>query len=63
MLKPDDVVRTPSGRLVCIDALRPDGKREAHYVHSGEPLVLDPALPGLYVVHVALPRPWKERTP
>ena len=59
LLKPNDVIRTPLGMLVRIEELRADGKRDGRYIETGEPVVIDPDLPGIELVHSAVPRRWK----
>ena len=54
-LKPDDMIRTPSGRTGTIIRINSDGSRTVKLL-SGELLDLMPAY--LFLVRAAVPRPW-----
>lgn len=59
IFKPDDVVRTPTGRLATIQRINPDGSRLIEDSASGERYDI---MPGhLTLVHAATPRPWPKR--
>lgn len=57
IIKPGDVVRTPSGRTAEVDRLRPDGKRDLRYLDGDRAeLVLPESL--LKLVRSVPPRRW-----
>lgn len=61
MLKPGDLVRTPSGRTAVVDEIRVDGKRDLHYVDGGrDQVVLDPHL--LTLIVSTPPKRWHKHT-
>lgn len=57
--KPDDLVRTPSGRTGTVIRINADGTRTIKLL-SGEVLDLLPAT--LFLVRAAVPRPWPSYT-
>jgi hypothetical protein len=56
-IKPDDLVRTPSGATGTVVAITRDGRRELRLL-NGESVELRPAL--LYLVWAAEPKPWPD---
>jgi hypothetical protein len=58
-IKPDDLVRTPSGATGTVEDILPDGRRRVRLL-DGERVELLPHL--LYVVRSAVPRPWSRHT-
>lgn len=61
IIKPDDIVRTPTGRLARCTALNPDGSRELEDLATGERF--DLRVDKLYLVQSATPRVWPSRRP
>lgn len=58
--KPNDLVRTPSGRTARVEDLRPDGRRDLRFVDiEGGTCALRPEL--LTIVATAPAMPWKTR--
>lgn len=60
-IKPDDLVRTPSGRTCICEGINGDGSRALRDVLSGEQFDMLPQ--HLHLVRAAPVRPWKGRTP
>lgn len=59
--KPDDLVRTPSGRTCFVTAINPDGSREVKDCSSGAVYDIMPL--HLILVRAAIPKPWPKRSP
>ena len=59
-IKPDDLVRTPSGETGIVESLNSDGSRNVR-TRQGELVTLKPA--HLYLVRAAPIRPWPSRKP
>lgn len=60
--KPNDIVRTPSGRTARVHELRPDGKLDLVYIDgSRDEVALD--ADRLFLIAAAPICPWKTRTP
>lgn len=55
IIKPRDLVRTPSGATGTVVDINPDGSREIELL-NGERVSLLPRL--LYLVRAAIPLPW-----
>jgi hypothetical protein len=56
-IKPDDLVRTPSGRTAVVIQVRPCGFRLLQYVDAPRGQV-ELHVDDLYLVRSAVPRPW-----
>lgn len=61
LFKPDDLVRTPSGRTCTVLKLNPDGSRRVEDRATGEVYDIMPA--HLVLVRASTPKPWPKRTP
>lgn len=57
MIKPRDLVRTPSGQTATVIAILPNGEREL-FLENGVYLTMRASL--LYLVRAATPRRWPE---
>ena len=60
VIKPEDMVRTPSGRTCICEAINRDGSRALRDVMNGEQFDLKPQ--HLLVVRAAPVKPWKGRS-
>lgn len=59
-IKPDDLVRTPSGATGTVLRINPDGTREIQLL-NGALVALRPEV--LYLVRAAVPKPWPSHLP
>lgn len=59
-IKPDDLVRTPSGQTGTVTRINPDGSRDVALLNGGT-LTLRPEV--LYLVRAATPKPWPSHLP
>lgn len=58
-IKPDDLIRTPSGRTASCIEIRPRGFRLLKDIVSGALFIMH--VDELYLVRAAMPKPWPER--
>jgi hypothetical protein len=61
LIKPNDMVRTPTGRTAHVVGLNPDGSRKLADVATGE--IFDMRPEALFLVRAAPIVPWKKRLP
>ncbi len=62
IIKPGDLVETPTGRPAVVMAIRADGKRDCNYTDAESGQVALPARL-LKLVKSCKPRPWPSRLP
>jgi hypothetical protein len=59
VLKPDDIVRTPSGQTAVVVRINPDGSREIEDIKSLDRFDIMPRY--LTLIRASTPRPWPKR--